>query len=98
DGTVWIPDDAGTPDAAPPPPDAAVADAKIFARPDARPPIFPDAGMIHDPAFLSADPGGGAACSCRLGGRVPRGVAALAAIALIVGLAVRFSRQALEKP
>jgi MYXO-CTERM domain-containing protein len=73
DGTVWTPPDAG--DAGPPVDaapvvDASPPDAPDFRRPDARPIVRPDANFF-DPAFLSADPGGGAACTCRAGGGDP---------------------------
>jgi MYXO-CTERM domain-containing protein len=51
-----------------PPIDAARPDARVFTRIDARPVVRPD-GNLFDPAFLSADPGGGAACNCEAGGR-----------------------------
>jgi MYXO-CTERM domain-containing protein len=89
DGTVWSPPDAG-PDGAPPA-DAAVSDAAAPDAPDLRrfdaPPVArPDANFF-DPAFLSADPGGGAACGCRLGGDGPS--AWLIALALAGLLLVR---------
>jgi MYXO-CTERM domain-containing protein len=77
DGTVWMGPDAGEapPDAAPAP-DAALPDARIFVPPDApRPGPRPD-GANLDPAFLSADPGGGVMCACRVGApqrRAPAG-------------------------
>ena len=68
DGTVWLPPDGGVPL----PPDAGTPDGapdarEDFTRPDAPPIARPDANL-SDPAFLSADPGGGAALSCAVGG------------------------------
>lgn len=86
DGTVILPPDAGpeTPVDAPPVPDAAVPDARDLRRPDAPLPVRPDANFF-DPAFLSADPGGGAACSCQTGGGpLPLGWILVAALAFLL--------------
>ena len=91
DGTVWDGADAGPspPDAAPGP-DGPPPDGRVFTRPDATPPgDRPDAGNL-DPDFLSADPGGGVLCSCRVGGATPPpGAGWLLALAL---LALRLRR------
>jgi hypothetical protein len=57
DGTPYRGPDAGPPPDAAVVADAAVPDARVFARPDAPPFTRPDA--LVDPRFLSADPGGG---------------------------------------
>ncbi len=85
DGTIWMGPDAGPPppDAAPPV-DAGVPDARVFMLPDARPGDRPD-GPVVDPAFLSADPGGGVVCTCSVGrGRAPGPWWALVAAALLL--------------
>jgi MYXO-CTERM domain-containing protein len=97
DGTVWIPPDAGElPDGggdgdadggddvdAAPPADAPLPDAPDFRRPDARPIVRVDASFF-DPAFLDADPGGGAACGCRAGRGAPPLWILLAGLALLL--------------
>ena len=62
DGAPYLGPDAGPPPDATLAPDAAAPDARSFARPDAAPIVRPDA--LVDPAFLSADPGGGG-CACQ---------------------------------
>jgi len=75
-----FPDGGVFPDAAPPPPDAAVPDARVFAHPDAPVVIVPDAA-VSDPRFLSADPGGGA-CACRTAPGAPDPITSLVLLAL----------------
>jgi hypothetical protein len=90
DGTVLPVADAGPPADAARIPDAPIPDAREFTRPDA--PILPRPdGNFFEPAFLDADPGGGAACTCRAGGRAssPRGLVGLGALVLLTLLGIR---------
>jgi hypothetical protein len=94
DGSVVeVPDGGGlqAADAAPSAPDAPLPDARVFVPPDAASRPRPD-GPLRDPAFLSADPGGGVLCTCRLDTRRGRPAWPLAILAVAAAGALRFRR------
>jgi hypothetical protein len=83
DGSAWFPPDAGPLADAAATPDAERSDARDL--PDAPPREHPDA-RAEDPGWFLADPGGGAVCTCRLGGRGGRERPGL--LFVLVGLAL----------